>query len=203
VTARHPKQIAALRMRSEVLSQAVIPDVPIRWSICTSRKASTVEIQECLTFTGHADPMMSKIAIERLLDHLQACGLVLMSKDDARQSWPTVADRQNRSGQFGIRLMEVVGPTPAGPGTSKNQETAMSDQNQTPATAIAAYSLWWGLAIELGKKGVLSKQEIMNGLDSSLHFLETNQSSFADQPSVETARMLVESLMNVFRGTPT
>jgi hypothetical protein len=78
VTAKHPKQIAALRMRSEVLKA---DPVPPRRSIGTLRKATAAEIQECLRFAGHADVMVSKIAIERLLDHIQACGFVLM-KDD-------------------------------------------------------------------------------------------------------------------------
>jgi len=82
VTARHPKQIAALRMRSEVLSEAVKPDrAQLRRAIGHTRKATAAEISECLRFAGHHDPMMPRIAIERLLDHVQACGFVLM-KDD-------------------------------------------------------------------------------------------------------------------------
>lgn len=83
VIAKSPKRAAALRTSSKVVEA---DPVPIRRSVGNTRKATSAEIQECLAFAGHHDPMMSKIAMERLLDHLQACGLVLMSKDDATQS---------------------------------------------------------------------------------------------------------------------
>ena len=83
VTARHPKHIEASRIRSEVMNA---DPSPIRRTIGGMRQATAEEIGECLSFAGHDEPMMSKIAIERLVDHLEACGFVLMSKDDALQS---------------------------------------------------------------------------------------------------------------------
>lgn len=79
VTAKHPKQIAALRMRSEVLTA---DPLPIRRSVAGTRKASAAEIQECLAFAGYANPIISKIAARRLPKHLRACGMVVM-RDDA------------------------------------------------------------------------------------------------------------------------
>ena len=74
-----PKRAATLRTASESLRA---DPAPLRRSVDQTRKATAAEIAECLTFAGHAEPMMSKIAIERLLDHLGACGFVLMSKNE-------------------------------------------------------------------------------------------------------------------------
>src|ERR1019366_5837521 len=77
VTAQHPSRIAALRMRSEVIKD---DPLPIRQTIMGGmRKATAEEIAECLSFVSHDDPMMAKIAAERLLEHLQCCGFALMS----------------------------------------------------------------------------------------------------------------------------
>lgn len=88
VEARHPKQIAALRMRSEVLSEVVRAEpVPIRRTIGGTRKATAEEIAECLSFARHDDPMMAKIAAERILEHLQSCGFVLMATGTGRHEY--------------------------------------------------------------------------------------------------------------------
>jgi len=79
VVAHPPKRAAALRTTSEVVRA---DPVPIRRSIGTSRKATAAEIAECLRFAGHTAPMVCKIAVERLLEHVRACGMVLMAVDE-------------------------------------------------------------------------------------------------------------------------
>lgn len=76
----------------------------------------------------------------------------------------------------------------------------MADDH-TSATAIATYALWWGTTVALVKKGTLTSQEILDGLDQSLLWLEQNQHLFADRSSLETARQLVEARMKSFRDS--
>jgi hypothetical protein len=73
-------------------------------------------------------------------------------------------------------------------------------EDKAPATAIASYALWWGTITALGKSGVLTQQEILDGLDQSLLWLEQNQQLFSDQASLEIARQFVEARMKAFRG---
>jgi hypothetical protein len=61
-----------------------VPSRPVSDAILW--KASAAEIAECLTFTGHHDPMIAGIAVERLLEHCQAGGMVLMAQDAAPES---------------------------------------------------------------------------------------------------------------------
>jgi len=65
------------------------------------------------------------------------------------------------------------------------------------ATAITAYAVTWGFLCKLGEKGVLAPQEIIDALDFALHFLEENAPRFDDQTASDTARQLLESLMNI------
>jgi hypothetical protein len=83
VQARDPKRIATLRMRSEVM-RADMP-TPVRRDLGGVRKATADEMAECLRFAANHDRVMARIAAEQLLEHLQACGLVLM-KNDPQQS---------------------------------------------------------------------------------------------------------------------
>jgi hypothetical protein len=81
VTAKHPNRIAALRMRAEVIKAP-----PIRQTMAGARPATPDEIAECLRFAGQDhDPIMAKIAAERLLEHLECSGFVLMA-DETLQS---------------------------------------------------------------------------------------------------------------------
>jgi hypothetical protein len=75
----------------------------------------------------------------------------------------------------------------------------MADDNHTPATAVASYALWWGLMTTLARKGLLSKEDLMDALDSGLHWLEENQKNFPDQQPALTARAMLESLMDLAR----
>ena len=70
-------RIAALRMRSEVVRG---DPAPFRQNMDGAGRATAAEIAECLKFASHADPMVAKIAAERLLEHLHCCGFVLMSE---------------------------------------------------------------------------------------------------------------------------
>jgi hypothetical protein len=82
VHAKHPKEIVRLRIRSEVLYEAVKPEPVRRRSIGIARKATAEEVAECLRFIEHSEPVMARIAAERLLEHVQACGYVLMTGDE-------------------------------------------------------------------------------------------------------------------------
>lgn len=75
----------------------------------------------------------------------------------------------------------------------------MPDDGHTPATAVASYALWWGMMTTLASKGILSQQDVMNALDSALHWLEENQQNFPDRRPIESAREIVEGLMNEVR----
>ena len=77
----------------------------------------------------------------------------------------------------------------------------MADNDgHTPATAIESYALWWGMMTTLARKGLLSQQDVMDALDSGLHWLEENQKNFPDASPILTARKLLEELMNEVRG---
>jgi hypothetical protein len=78
----------------------------------------------------------------------------------------------------------------------------MHDQEAVPL-GIAAYALWWGMFVAIGRKHLLEPQEVMDGMDAALHWLETNQTLFADQASVEAARAIVEKQMGHLRGRTT
>jgi hypothetical protein len=65
------------------------------------------------------------------------------------------------------------------------------------ATAITAYAITWGFLCKLGEKGVLTREEIIDALDFALHFVEENAAQFDDQTATNTARQLLESLMNI------
>ena len=71
-------------------------------------------------------------------------------------------------------------------------------------TAITAYAISWGLLMKLGEKGLLSRQEAVDVLDFALLFLEENAQHFSDQTATDTARQLVEQLIQTFspRNTP-
>jgi hypothetical protein len=69
-----PPSAAALRAASKVVRA-------IRRNVAGQREACVEEIAECPAFAGRTDLIMSKIAIERLLEHCQACGMVLMIED--------------------------------------------------------------------------------------------------------------------------
>jgi hypothetical protein len=66
VVAKPLKRAAAAREASESLRA---DPVSVRHDVAGQREATAAEIVECLAFAGHAEPMMSKIVIERLLDH--------------------------------------------------------------------------------------------------------------------------------------
>lgn len=75
----------------------------------------------------------------------------------------------------------------------------MADENGTPATAIASYALWWGMMTMMARKGLLSREDVMDALDSGLHWIEENQKGFPDQEPAVTARAMLEELMNLTR----
>lgn len=67
------------------------------------------------------------------------------------------------------------------------------------ATSITSYALAWGFLCELGRKGILTPQEVIDVLDFGLAFVEEQSPKFDDQRATDTARQLLESLMRVVR----
>jgi hypothetical protein len=76
----------------------------------------------------------------------------------------------------------------------------MAEDTHTPATAIASYALWWGMMTMLARKGLISQEDLMDALDSGLHWLEENQKNFPDASPILTAREMLEKLMDETRG---